>query len=172
MKKLSLFLNLIIVAAVLFLVAVIISKFGINLQSQDSGRDYLTKEDVIEMFYENYGTFKEVSNYVLEMPGTFYCDRNTGTLLLSIGTGNGRENLNIENLVVGEEVERILYEFGFTGIYENETGTKVDFGIPYELGGQGIIFSQDGLVESRFFTPLEEENWYYYFVIHGEPEIG
>ena len=131
----------------------------------DIEEEYMTKEEVIELFYNNFDTFDKIAEFALRTTEGIYCDNNSDKLLLRIG-GNA---VDIDNLEIGKQIKEIVFDYGFAGIYEDHTGTRIDFDLPSGSGWQGLIYANEGLVESSFYTPLEKENWYYFFVIHSPP---
>ena len=178
-KPLLIFATIIPLVLVLALVAFLSNnKLEPNGQNPDTEEpvveaEYMTKEEVIELFYDNYNTFNEVAEYILNTEGAFYCDNNSNILLLSNGREDGRDVLDIDNLKIGEEIKALLYDLNFNGIYEYEveTGSIVKFENNFaDTSAKGILYAESrdapDLNNLGFdeYAPLDIENWYYYYI--------
>ena len=129
-------------------------------QKQDETTEYMTEEEIVELFYENFDTFNTVAQYALNTEGVFYCGGNLAEMVL----GNGNDILNIEDIEIGEQIKTIL-SFGFIRIEENETETNIYFHTRHSMGTQGVIYTT---VEPRDKTipQLDKKDWYYFFFQH------
>lgn len=127
--------------------------------------NYLTKAEIIELFYDNYEIFCSVAEYVIFTEGVFYCSNSTGDLVLK----NSIDDLAFGSLAVRDQVGEIIYNMHFTSILEDETETRVYFNIPNETGGHGLIYSSEVLSDTAFYYPLSKDKWYYFCIIHKPP---
>lgn len=88
----SVFLLVTFLTLLLFLISCIFrTEQSSDSTEQSSDRDELTlnrneenmsREEIIELFYNNFDTFDKVREYIMNTTGGFYCDNNTGLLLI------------------------------------------------------------------------------------------
>jgi len=144
----------------------------VDTQESDEREMYMTRDDIIEVFYNNYDAFSKVAEYIL----------NTKELYSLIDGGqkagthdeNGRYlelDFDPDSYGIGEQI-RQLFSCGFDSIFRDVTNTRVMFSVQYYdppletdvPGSRGVIYVPGGLKSIQPQDVLDKENWYYYFL--------
>ena len=137
------------------------------------GEVSISKKEFIERFQDNFDTFSKVAEYIKNTEGYFYCDNNTGILLLK----SDGVPVDIELSEIKEQIKTLVYDLGFHSIlnvYTDDENVEMRFNlINFEVNfgdtsAMGIEYrlppetNQDN--SFILYTPLDIENWYYYFI--------
>jgi len=174
LKKKALFTFLAII--ILFFVIAIVYTIGIEPSRNDLNTpiveitentpvvdmEYLSKEEIIEVFYSNYSAFSEVADYILDTDGLFFCGGSLEELVIENSLKDGKVMLDIKNMEIGDPLIEIINDLGFISIQEHQTEPTVYFNAPSDIGMQGVAYARDGLANNNDITHLEKDNWYYY----------
>jgi hypothetical protein len=138
--------------------------------------EYMTKEEIIEVFYSNYDAFCEVAEYLL--PKTGYTgmelSQDGDKIILSKNGPTGmRETDTVElgTVEIGAQI-KLICDFGFEGVGRDKDGTRIYFSMRYfdppaDIGlpcSRGIIYVPEGLGNARPEDILKKDNWYYFFL--------
>jgi len=160
----------IVVFTSFFVVSCITNDNGQELDGEEKYEEekYLTKEEVVELFYNNFDAFDKLADYLMNSTGYFTIQRMNS----DIHVKNQGVVLDIDDMVLGEQIKHIVCDLGFLSISKDELDTRIEINIPYGEGIQGLVYTNEEVGENRFYSSLEKENWYYQFYIHSPPGGG
>ena len=125
---------------------------------------FMTEEEIIKVFYDNFDAFDDVMRYVLSEErylgiglddSKIYTHDNTGSMEI--------DNLEFDSLEVGEQL-KLLREVGFDSIRNEPSYSAVYFYISHASGTQGIVYLEKTVKDDKYGTPLEIENWHYFIL--------
>jgi hypothetical protein len=120
---------------------------------------------------DNYDLFQEIVTFLENEPGNFNCyitDLNDRDITVDID----RNQVDINSLSIGNDLSRIIKEYGFQQIVEYQDriifikhAASVEIGLLYSTEGREIILdiTNSGMAGTTFI----QGKWYYYFAKRG-----
>ena len=123
--------------------------------------EYMTEEEIVGKFYNNYDAFSDVAEYLLAMTEPFRICQNADGLFIDQGSG---VFIDVDSLEVGKQIS-VVCDSGFNSIRKHQTEPTVYFSAPSDIGEQGVLYARDGLA-NKDIPQLKKENWYYFSLRH------
>lgn len=126
------------------------------------------KETLINFFYEKKDLFHNIVDYYESIEeGRINIDKRLGKTIndmTEIITENGRKTYIIKDKNIKEDIEALIFKYGFVGIFEDQ-----DYVYFYKVTGfqwyQAIIYSKTGkepfLNKTREYQEIGD-GWHYY----------
>ena len=150
-------------------------KSQLNVQDQnhkqkpDEEVGYMTKEELIDVFYNNYDAFSSVAEYMLKAEEIISIEVKNNIITVR-NTSGIFEELEIDSFELSHQIT-LICSFGFDGAGKDIDGTRVFFSIRYSdpppsiglPGSRGVIYVPGGLRDASQSDILKKKNWYYFF---------
>ena len=113
---------------------------------------FMTKDEVLEAFYNYYESFEVIAEYFLNVNEHYGLYQEKGEFMR-----NGIP-FDIDCLQISEQI-KLVCSLGFTEVGSSGVSDRVSFGTLFDGGRHGVIYVVNGLDGDQ---PLDKENWYYY----------